>query len=182
MKTLKTNIFEIVAGLSILAAIAILLAFSAGTFGPRTASASGQSIQCTDSSNAGCQPNATSTPSFGLSPGALTSTSTLATVFTPNATQLDLYLNAAASSTSSVILWQYSFSFDGANYYPESSQTTAGVATPLIHSWIPGRTASTTLETKLTPLGAKYVRISVWGSVASSTVFSQIVLDNLIPN
>lgn len=165
-------------------AAGILLGLTLGMFAfasAHVAHGSGQSIGCADSTAFGC--GATTTPAYLVTGSA---TTTLATFYIPNASNTDLNFYVTASSSSSRIVWTDWYSFDDVNWYAQSAGTAfAGGTTytaPAVNNWTPGASGSVTINTKLSPVGTKYLQIRASATGANLSVYTQAIEQNQIPN
>lgn len=176
-------------GIAVIALSALMALLSIA--GSRPAHAGGQSIRCSDSIGAvsstspfyqnGCAAAATTTPVYFGNGVTGAATTTMTQVYDPLATGYDVNLDTIASTTGSIVWWQASYSEDGTNWYPETSSS-SGVATPLYHSWTPGATSAKRINVRTSSAGAKYFELQVWSSVASSSVYAQLVTTDATPN
>lgn len=90
------------------------------------------------------------------------------------ATQFDLHLTTIASSTVSELQWFYEYSDDGSNWYSESPNSTSGAVkthgpTKLVNKWVPGLTATSSLNIQVTNLNSKYMRIGFASQTATTS-------------
>lgn len=190
----KNKILEAIGVTLAVLAIAGLITFILSYTPP--AKASGVALSCADSSqyiptttpgyNMGCAPLATTTQVY-LGVGATGATTTIQQANIVNAKSLDFNLYVkAASSTTSAILWQYFVSNDGLNWYPLDAPAVSGTVTThnatSTNVWIPGGTGPALLSVHVSNLSDRYFKVNMSGSTASSSVYTQTIIQNEIPN
>lgn len=167
---------------SILAIVAVLCLVGAATHQTPVAHGSGIAIACTDNVGAGCIGFASSTPQFLTSGNATTTAITLRTT-TAQVFALNFAVNA--SSSSSVIRWQYQYSYTGisTDWYTASVGTANGAATASsTQSWTPGVAGISTLNTTVTGVDAPYTRVLVSAVGANSSLYLEAVVQNVTGN
>lgn len=182
MYLIKPNV-KIALAFCLLAAVVLLMcAYSFKS--TEVARAGGYSIACTDLTrpglvNNGCVTNGTTTPTF-LTAAAATTTFT---ALIPQANSVSLNLQVAASSTSSVITFRESFSYNGIDWYQEDLPTTSGAVTThpalgITHTWTPGTVATTSRSLNLQTHAAKYVQIGFQATGANASIYPQLIIQN----
>jgi len=101
--------------------------------------------------------------------------------YTGDADLLDVNLAIVASSSSSVLTWVYEYSDNYVDWYQESgSQVDSTIlvtygATGLVHSWTPGSTAEALRNFSMSPVAAKYTRVTFSASTANLSIWYNII-------
>lgn len=135
---------------------------------------------CDTNGNSG----STTTPTYITTATA----STTLTCYTASAASIDMNLYVIASSSSSGIQWEYAFSDNNKDWYYENGVNmptnilAQNGATPLLHTWVPGIAGTSTRNITITPTASKYVRVEIDATGASSSVYTQFILKNIITN
>lgn len=168
--------------------VAMFLALIVFAGNPATrASANGQSLGCVDSTNfiastspgygADCSAQATTTPDY-LS---LTASTTVLSANTGMASAVDVNLyEKAASSTGSVVLLTAWVSNDNINWYPITNNSTGAI---VAYTWTPwGSAAASTTNIHIGNLNQKYLQVREQAATASSSIYTQLIIDNQIIN
>lgn len=97
------------------------------------------------------------------------------------ADMLDFNLMVAASSTATVVNWEYSFSYDGIDYFYEDGKTVASIATithnpsHVVHSWTPGTTEEQTKNVTVTPIASKYCKVEIGTTGANANLWAEFL-------
>jgi hypothetical protein len=120
------------------------------------------------------------------------SASSTMTCYTAQAEQIDLNIFLTASSSSSCLQWEYSFS-DGNTattsladwdwYYEDGTNLSSNVlaqegASPLLHTWCGSGLKNITIK----PTAEKYTKVEFKATGANSMVFSDFILKNILQN
>lgn len=109
------------------------------------------------------------------------------------AEQMDLNLYYVASSSSSCLQWEEAFSNNynttngGDWYYENATNLSSNVlsqegASPLLHTWCPGVSATSTKNFTVKPLASKYIQFIFKTTGANASLYAQLVLKNIIQN
>lgn len=185
MTTKRTTLAYVLTGLvgcAILAALVMLFAHAS------PARAGGQSVGCIDmisnlSVVTGCRSHATTTPVY-LATGAATTTM-VANI--GNASSVSLNLAATASTTSTVFTWTVARSDNGIDWYFDDILTTSGSisthsAGPILNSWTPATTATTSKSVVIPTNAARYIRVGFQAQGAPGAIYPQLIPQNQITN
>lgn len=161
-----------------LAALCLLLGIV--SMSPQNSKASGFSLSAHDTNN---DSGATTTQSFLTSGNASTTFAT----FTPQADQIRQNWVFVASSTSSCLQWQNSYSNNNVDWYGEDNASTTNKLAneapgPLIHVWCPAISGTSTLMTLISTAGEKYSRTQFVATGANGSVYLQEILKNTLTN
>ncbi len=136
--------------------------------------------------------NSTSTtsPQTLLPQGGVASTTL--TCYTAGVDQVDLHVMNNASSTTSGLQWQVSYSDNGMDWYysrgpvAASNLVAALAATPYLYTWTPsqlqGVTATSSIDVPILYVNAKYTRVEIHAVTGTSTDYMAMVLKNIIKN
>lgn len=129
--------------------------------------------------------SATTTRAFLAGTQTTSSTTLFAQVDISKAERISFNLQAEASSTSAVIQWYYQFSEDGVDWFNETNQGTisSGIFTvnaansnKVFHQWTPATVSTTSISVLIDPVPpASYMRVIIGSTVASSSVWGQLV-------
>ena len=109
--------------------------------------------------------------------------STLA-CFSGQAESIDLNLYFVASSSSSALQFQVAFSNNNVDwYYDNGTNVSSNVlaqlgATPLMRTWTPGITGTSTKNITITPTASKYIRVEFKTTGANAAYYAQMILKN----
>ena len=121
----------------------------------------------------------TTSPAYLTAAGAATTTVAFKS---EGAESFDMNLTVNASTTGTVYLWTTEFSNNNVDWYCEDGKTlTSNIlithgASCVIHSWTPGRVATTSKNIVVTPVNSKYARTNVGVTAANGSVYSQVIL------
>ncbi len=114
--------------------------------------------------------------------------STTLTCYTDGADQIDLDLFAVASSSSSGLVWNVSYSNNNKDFYYENGTTvTSNVVStegpvPLTHVWSPATAATSTKDVQIKTVNAKYTRIEMHAVGAGFGLYEALIDKNIIRN
>lgn len=168
------------------AAVAVMLfaIFMAAWTGPATVRASGGVAfsLCDTNNNTG-----TSSPYASLVYSNVTIASSTIVCSTRNATSFDFNIQVSATGTAPTIQFQVQRSMDGVTWYGEDTNSTTGAVithspTNAYHTWAPGTAATTTRNITFSTQHENYVKVSFQSLAASSTIYAQVIPNNVIPN
>lgn len=174
-----------------LAAAVIALLVLDFTYHAGTAHAGGQSIGCVDmtfgatgtTTTNGCSSTGSTTP-LSLTTGMATTTMVVPTA---NAATVSLNLDVVPVSASSVYLFTVAYSNNGTDWYSEDGNSTSGAvtthtATPVIHTWTPGTSATTTRSINIQTHASKFTQFGFKLTGANGKLYPQAILQNSIVN
>ena len=101
--------------------------------------------------------------------------------YTGDADLLDMNLAVVASSTSAVLSWEFEYSDNYIDWYQESGSQVDSItavsygATGLVHSWTPGTTSESLRNFSMSPVAAKYTRVTFSASTANLSLWYNII-------
>lgn len=140
--------------------------------------------ECFDTAGNDCRSLATTTVKYLTADGATTTLS----FFAPKSDSIDINVSFTASTSASVLVWNYKFSNDNINFYGENGRTTSNNtlategATILTHSWAPGASGTSTKNVTINPTGSRYHQYNFSVSGANGALYVQAVPRTQIQN